>query len=139
MKKNIALGLVALLALSCKNKEEEPFGKQEEPIANEAASSEGMQTVAKTPEQLGESIFNEKGNCASCHKVDTKTIGPSVMEIAKIYKNKNSDMVRFLKGESDAIVDPSQFEVMKANFAITKTMSDEELKGLEAYFYSHLK
>jgi cytochrome c len=28
---------------------------------------------------------------------------------------------------------------MKANFAITKTMTEEELKALEAYVYSHLK
>jgi cytochrome c len=45
----------------------------------------------------------------------------------------------FLKGEGKPIVDPSQFEVMKANFALTKTFSDEELKGLEAYIYSNSK
>lgn len=137
MKKIIVLGLV-FLALSCKNKEEESFGKQTEPVANEAAASEGMQAVAQTPEKLGETIFNGKGNCATCHQVDTKSIGPSVHDIAKMYKEKNSDIVSFLKGEKEAIVDPAQFEVMKANFAITKAMSDEELKGLEAYFYSKI-
>jgi cytochrome c len=48
-------------------------------------------------------------------------------------------MVSFLKGEGEALVDPTQYEVMKANFAITKTMSEEELKALEAYIYSNLK
>ena len=48
-------------------------------------------------------------------------------------------MVTFLKGEGEPIVDPSQYEVMKTNFAVTKTMSDEELQALEAYVYSHLK
>jgi hypothetical protein len=43
----------------------------------------------------------------------------------------------FFKGEGEPIVDPSQYEVMKTNFAITKAMSDEELKALEAYVYSH--
>ncbi len=62
-----------------------------------------------------------------------------MQEIAKIYKEKNADMVTFLKGEGKPIVDPSQFEVMKANFALTKTFSDEELKALETYIYSHLK
>jgi cytochrome c len=48
-------------------------------------------------------------------------------------------MVTFLKGEGKPIVDPSQYELMKASFAITKTFSDEELKALEAYVYSTLK
>jgi hypothetical protein len=41
------------------------------------------------------------------------------------------------KRRGEPIVDPSQYEVMKTNFAITKAMSDEELKALEAYVYSH--
>ncbi|GIZ07873.1 c-type cytochrome [Flavobacterium sp. UMI-01] len=130
MKKIILLISIVSLAIACKKKEAEPFKKKPEPV------SEGMQATVKTPEELGESIFTGKGNCTSCHQIDTKTIGPSVHEIAKIYKEQNGDIVKFLKGEGEAIVDPSQFEVMKANFAITKALSDEELKGLEAYIYS---
>jgi cytochrome c len=137
MKKTFIIGFVALLFFACKNKDEESFGKQEETSTVERTSSEGMQ--ADTPEKIGESLFYGKGNCASCHNIDTKSIGPSVQEIAKIYKDKNQNMVSFLRGESRAIVDPTQFEVMKANFAITKTMSEEELKAIETYFYSHLK
>ena len=48
-------------------------------------------------------------------------------------------MVTFLKGESEAIVDPSQFAVMQANLTLTKTFSDKELQGLEAYIHSNLK
>lgn len=130
MKKILLLSLV-LLSFACKNKEAEPFGKQET-----TTDSEGMPASNQTPEELGEVIFNGKGNCTACHKVETKLIGPSVQEIAKIYKDKNSDIIKFLKGEGEPIVDPSQYEVMKANFAITKAMSDEELKALEAYIYS---
>lgn len=133
MKKILLLSLI-VLAFACKNTESEPFGKSEGMTTE--ATSEGMPATNQTPEQLGENIFNGKGNCITCHKVEVKTIGPSVQEIAKIYKDTNSDIIKFLKGESDPIVDASQFEVMKANFAITKTMSDEELKGLEAYIYS---
>jgi cytochrome c len=134
MKRIIVLGLV-FLALSCKNKEEESFGKEE---VNEVAASEGMPAEAQSPEKIGETVFNGTANCATCHKVDTKTIGPSVQEIAKMYKDKNSNIISFLKGESEAIVDPAQFAVMQANIATTKAMSDDELKGLEAYFYSKL-
>ena len=133
MKKIVVVGLV-FLALSCKGKEEESFGKQEETTV-----SEGMVAEKQSPEKLGEVIFNGKGNCVSCHQVDKKVIGPSLQDIAKIYKDKNADMVVFLKGEGEPIVDPSQYEVMKANFVVTKAMSDDELKALEAYVYSNLK
>lgn len=95
--------------------------------------------TAQTPAQLGEQIFNGKGSCVACHQPDQKIIGPSITEIAKIYKSQNGDIVSFLKGEGKPIVDPSQYEVMKSNFAITKNMSDAELEALEAYIYSHLK
>ncbi|MCG9792067.1 c-type cytochrome [Flavobacterium algicola] len=134
MIKIIIFGLL-FLAMSCKKQEEESFGKQE-PAANTEASSEGMAAETQTPEQLGEMIFNGKGNCVSCHKVDAKLIGPSVQEIAAVYKEKGGDIISFLKDDAEPIVDPSQYEIMKANFAITKAMTDDELKNLEAYIYS---
>jgi hypothetical protein len=54
-------------------------------------------------------------------------------------KEQNGDMVSFLKDDAKPLVDPSQYEVMKTNFALTKAMSDEELKGIEAYIYSAIK
>jgi cytochrome c len=128
MKKVIFLVSVLVL-ISCKKESEESFGK---------ASTEATTEVQK-PEDLGKEIFHGKGACVACHKPDVKLVGPSLQDIAKIYKDKNGDMVTFLKGEGEAIVDPTQYEVMKANFAITKTFSVEELKALEAYIYSSLK
>jgi cytochrome c len=66
----------------------------------------------------------------------SKVIGPSVQDIASIYKAKNGNIIAFLVEDAAPIVDPSQYEVMKTNFVITKAMSEEELKGLEAYIYS---
>jgi cytochrome c len=37
------------------------------------------------------------------------------------------------------MVDPSQYEVMKTNFSLTKNLPEEELKALEAYILSHSK
>jgi cytochrome c len=126
MKK--AFFLFAVLAfLSCKKESQEPFGKPE------------TTTEGQTPEALGKEIFEGKGNCVACHQVDQKVIGPSIKEIAKIYKDKKGNMISFLKGEDEAIVDPSQFPVMQANLAITKNFTEEELKAVEAYIYSNLK
>lgn len=119
MKTNFAL-LILLLAVGCKEKE--------------SASSE--RTASADPVALGQEIFEGAGNCFACHKPDQKIVGPSIREIAAIYKERNGDMVAFLKGQAEPIVDPSQYETMKINLEITKKMSDQELKALEAYMYS---
>jgi len=121
-----------LILVSCKKDgSEESFGKPE--TTNETT------TETQKPEDLGKEIFNGKGACIACHKPDVKLVGPSLQDIARIYKDKNGDMVTFLKGEGEPIVDPTQYALMKPNFVVTKTFSDEELKALEAYVYSHLK
>jgi cytochrome c len=71
--------------------------------------------------------------------VDQKIIGPSIQDIAKIYKAKKGNILDFLKNDAAPLVDPSQYEVMKTNFAITKSMSEEELKALETYILSFSK
>jgi cytochrome c len=118
--KQIALLFICVISISCKKETAEPLEK----------------SVAKTPVELGKELFEGKGNCIACHLTDQKVIGPSIQDIAKAYKVQNGSIVSFLKEEAKPIVDPSQYEVMKANFAITKTMTDEELKALEQYIYS---
>lgn len=125
--KKVALLACLILIISCKKESQETFGQ---PNPTE---------VSQTPEQLGKSIFEGKGNCVACHKINEKLVGPSIKDIAKIYKTQNGDMVSFLKDDANPIVDPSQYEVMKINLALTKEMSDEELKSLEAYMYSTIK
>ncbi|WP_406844808.1 c-type cytochrome [Flavobacterium soyae] len=132
MKKVLFLSAV-LAFTSCKKEVSESTDQTTE------AYSEGESAKAATPEALGKEIFEGRGNCTSCHQTDQKVIGPSIQEIAKIYKDKKGDIPTFLKGNADPIVDPSQFSVMQTNFAVTKTMSDEELEAIETYIYSHLK
>jgi len=118
--KQIALLFICVFSISCKKETNEPFGK----------------SVAKTPAELGKELFEGKGNCIACHLQDQKVIGPSIQDIAKAYKAQNGNIVSFLKEEAEPIIDPSQYEVMKANFAITKAMTDEELKAIAQYIYS---
>ncbi|SFC53072.1 c-type cytochrome [Flavobacterium phragmitis] len=132
MKKILFLSAVLAFA-SCKKEGSESKDQTTE------SYSEGESAKAATPEALGKEIFEGRGNCTACHQPDQKVIGPSIKEIAKIYKDKKGDMVTFLKGNGEPIVDPSQFSVMQTNFAITKEMSDEDLKAIETYIYSHLK
>ncbi|RAR71670.1 c-type cytochrome [Flavobacterium aciduliphilum] len=114
-------------------KEDQDFGKK---AAKESVQSE---TVASPMETKGKEIFEGKGTCATCHKPDVKLVGPSLKEIAKIYNEKKASIATFLKGNEKPLVDPSQFEVMKANFALTKNFTDEERQALEAYVLSQGK
>jgi cytochrome c len=122
MRQTAFIFILALL-VSCKKESPEPFGK----------------ATAKSTSVVGKELFEGKGNCVACHLKDQKVIGPSIQDIAKIYQAQNASIVGFLKEEAKPIVDPSQYEVMKTNFAITKMMSDKELQAIEAYIYSNLK
>ena len=116
--------ITAILLISCGQKQE--------------ANSDNPSTKlpAQTPEEHGKILFESRGNCFACHKPDQNVIAPSLVEIAKIYKEKNGNMVAFLQGNEEPIVDPDRFAVMKTNFSITKNMYEEELKAIEAYVYS---
>jgi cytochrome c len=115
--KKVIFFLAGLVFVSCKKVTDENFGKTSKKIS-------------------GQELFEGEGNCIACHKTEQTIIGPSLQEIAKIYKVKNASIVSFLKEESEPIIDPSKYEIMKTNFAITKTMSDDELKAIEDYIYS---
>ena len=125
--KSLYIIAFALSLASCgEKKETDPMGN---PI-------EETKTTVLSSEDLGKELFEGKGMCATCHKADVKTTGPSIKDVAKIYTEKKASISLFLQGEADPIVDPTQFEIMKANFAVTKSMTEEELKGLENYMLS---
>ena len=84
---------------------------------------------------LGNRLFSEK-TCITCHDVNSTKIGPSVKDIIKVYKEKNGDIVAFLKGEAKPIVDTTatQVAIMQANIdGFLKNISDEELGTIATY------
>ena len=80
----------------------------------------------------GEKIFKSKG-CASCHQPAADTVGPSLKKIAQAYAGKEDQLVKFLKGQAPAIVDPAKAAIMKAQLTAIKGLSDAELKALAQY------
>jgi cytochrome c len=121
--KKLSLIITLFCLFSCKSKED----KSETSVDETATKISGQE------------LFEGEGNCIACHKSDQKIIGPSLQEIAKIYKDNKASIVLFLQEKSGPIIDPSQYEIMKTNFAITKSMSEEELKALEDYIFSFSK
>lgn len=129
MKKLFIVSIFIFAFTSCKKETQEDFGK----------SQETQNAVENDPIGLGKTLFEGKGMCASCHLANQKVIGPSIQEIVQIYTDKNASIVNFLQAKGEPIVDPSQYEIMKANFSVTKTMTEVELKAIEAYMYSFKK
>ncbi len=108
-------------------------GCQSEKKKEETSVKIGVKKKESSPFDVGRAVFNGKGKCYTCHKVDKKSIGPSVIEIMKVYAEKEADVIAFLKQEAEPIVDPETYTVMKTNFSIIKTFTEEELKALEVY------
>lgn len=131
MKRYFQLLLTLLIGIStiscCEKKETNAMGD----FMDQAETS-----LNQTPEDFGKELFEGKGMCATCHKADVATSGPSIKDISKIYTDKKASISLFLQGEMDPIVDPSQYEIMKANLEITKAMTDEELQAIEKYMLS---
>lgn len=128
--KVLVLTTFAIIWNSCGKKEEQDFNK---------TTPEKTDNTTVSLADKGKEIFEGKGTCATCHKPDAKVVGPSLVEISKIYKEQNASIATFLEGNEKPLVDPTQFEVMKANFALTKNFTDEERQSLEAYIYSFSK
>ena len=141
MKKSVLiLGLAALFFTSCGDKKKEEVKKEVETTVEtvkEEVKETATEVVADNLE-LGKKLFSEK-TCATCHNPDMKVIGPSIKDINKIYAEKKGNIVKFLKGEAEAIVDtdPGQVAIMKANLdGFVKDMSGDELAAIAAYMRS---
>jgi cytochrome c len=146
MKKQIfiTIGMGLLLTFSCgsPNKEKSTTTQSEQNVtetpktdtaAPAAAQPATNQATAASP---GEKLFTEK-TCTTCHKPDTKLVGPSLKDIAAAYNGNRDGLKAFLKGEGKPIVDPSQESVMHPQIAITKALPADQLDQVVDYILSH--
>ena len=130
--KSFSVFALAISLTNCgEKKETDAYGNPVQEKTEVAAEPTVDPLLAK-----GQELFEGKGTCATCHKADVKVVGPAIKDIAKIYKEKGASIASFINGEGEPLVDASQYEIMKANFVITKAMSAEDRKALEAYMMS---
>ena len=145
MKKILLIfGVIAFTFTSCGDKKKEEVKKEAEPIKVEETVKAVEETTSDAKNEqvaLGEKLFTEK-TCVTCHQLDTKVIGPSIKDIVKIYNEKGANLVQFLKGNAEPIVDtdPGQVAIMKVNLdGFVKDLSPEELQALTAYMRNAAK
>lgn len=81
----------------------------------------------------GETIFKSQG-CSSCHKKERASkVNPSLTEISSAYQGKEEQLIKYLKGESEAVVRPEKAFLMKRHIEKTKKLSDADLIALVDY------
>ncbi len=81
----------------------------------------------------GETIFKSIG-CMSCHKKESASkVNPSLTEISMAYQGKEAQLVKYLRGESEAIVRPEKASLMRRHIEKTKKLSDAERQALADY------
>ncbi len=138
--RRIALTTVVIVAwlVSCSPQRRERGPKQRGVIRNQPPKRERPVRKLSRGEliELGKKLFAGKGSCIACHEIHAVHIGPSLVRIAGVYREKKGDIVKFLRGTEKALVVPAQYGIMKTNFVITQKMSKRELQALEAFIMS---
>lgn len=130
----LGMGLIVCFSCSSPNNEKTTTTPSVENVAEAPKAEPGIaQASAANP---GEKLFTEK-NCITCHKPDTKLLGPSLKDIAAAYNGNKDGLKAFLKDEAKAIVDPSQESVMHPQVSITKAMPAEQLDQMVDFILSH--
>ena len=121
--------LIAAIFTSCGSSESKMDATEELTEAPSEATEEVTATIN------AEEFYTSSG-CVACHQVDTKTVGPSIKDIAAAYTDNKEGLIRFMKGEGEAIVDPAQAVLMQPQVEVTKAMSDDEREALADYVLS---
>ena len=124
----------ALLFTSCGDAKKEKTSEVKAPKTEKKVEVK----TAKADPVAGKKLFGSKG-CTACHHETTKIIGPAVKDIAAGYLTNNGDVLKFLKGEAEAIIDtdPTNISIMKNNVdTMVKDISDADLTNIVAYINS---
>ena len=114
-----------------------PGATEAETTKEEKVATVETKSVKKEEKKAdGQAIFQSKG-CAACHQAAVDTVGPSLKKIAQAYAGKKDQLIAFLKGKHEAIVDPAKFGIMQPQLNTTKVLSDEELNALADFILKH--
>ena len=84
----------------------------------------------------GEAIF-QSNHCGTCHKPDISKSNPPLKDIARAYQGKESQLVKYLQGESDPVVAPERSGTMKRYVEKTKSLLEPERKALADFIMGH--
>ena len=92
--------------------------------------------AASAQAQQGAAIF-EAQRCGTCHKPDMEKAGPSLADMAQAYQGKEDQLIGYLKGEAEPLIEWGKGSLMKRAIEKTKALSDADRKALADFIISH--
>jgi cytochrome c551/c552 len=87
-------------------------------------------------EHPGKKVFDTL-RCGVCHKPEPFKKYPSLKKVAQAYQGKSEQLVKYLNGEAEAIVEPENTKRMKRYVEKTKALSEADRKILSEFILSH--
>lgn len=129
MKRIFAIVAVAILAVQCSKKEQQPEVEEQSAFAppkQEVAVVEGDKSLA------GYQLINGS-DCLSCHKDNEKFIGPSYAEVAAKYSTTDIDLL------ASKIIDGGSGVWGQVPMQAHPNISKEEAKKMIEYILSMKK
>jgi len=131
MKKLLSLLLIGLLLILL-----ESFKSQTTSINNQDYTTlQNNEVVTLSPVISGKDLYVKKG-CNLCHHPEKEVVGPSFKHVAETYKGNKEDLLKFLNGEAQPIVNPKEFSFMKSVLIQLKRMKPEEREALADFILS---
>lgn len=78
--------------------------------------------IATNASEQGAFLFESHG-CDACHRPESRSGGtPALPELAQAYKGKQKQLILYLKGEADPIVQPEKAGRMKKQLEKTSAL-----------------
>lgn len=88
--------------------------------------------------EKGAFLFESHG-CNSCHgHASSSSSFPALTELAQAYKGKQKQLILYLEGETDPIVQPEKSGMMRRQLEKTKAMSDSDREAMADFIVESL-
>jgi cytochrome c len=88
--------------------------------------------------EQGVFLFESHG-CSSCHGHASGSNGfPALPELGQAYKGKQKQLILYLEGEIDPIVQPEKSGMMRRQLEKTKAMSDSDREAMADFIVESL-
>ena len=86
--------------------------------------------------QVGQDLFKAQ-KCSMCHKPVESKIAPSLAAIAGAYEGQADELLGYVKGEVEPIMDMGRAGVMAKYIEKMKALPEADLKALVEFMMGH--
>ncbi|MDD2389605.1 MAG: c-type cytochrome [Desulfobacterales bacterium] len=86
--------------------------------------------------QVGQDVFKAQ-KCSMCHKPVESKVAPSLAAIAGAYEGQADELLGYVKGEAEPVMDKERASVMEKYIGKMKALPEADLKALVEFMLGH--